>query len=180
MPAPVGHSSQDWLEYIGNNGGSASELHRGSYGGEGKLTIVTPVLDTSAYVSGDVLFVPIAFNGARVVGGRAYLQSIVAADADDQGYAMEFYFFSETVTLGTINVAPSISDADALKFLGMVSLSTGDWIDLGGVRVATLRNLGLMLVPKSDSTNLYVAGITRGTPTHTASGLQLSIGLLWD
>jgi hypothetical protein len=148
--------------------------------GQGKLTLVTPVLDTSAYVSGDVLFVPIAFNGARVNGGRSYLQSLVAVDSDDQGYAMELYFFSETVTLGTINSAPSISDADALKFLGMVSLSTGDWIDLGGVRVATLRSIGLMMVPNAASTNLFVAGITRGTPTHTASGLQLSLGMLWD
>jgi hypothetical protein len=62
----------------------------------------------------------------------------------------------------------------------MVSLSTGDWIDLGGVRVATLRSIGLMMVPNAASTNLFVAGITRGTPTHTASGLQLSLGMLWD
>jgi hypothetical protein len=64
--------------------------------GQGKLTLVTPVLDTSAYVSGDVLFVPIAFNGARVNGGRSYLQSLVAVDSDDQGYAMELYFSSSS------------------------------------------------------------------------------------
>lgn len=167
--------SEPWLMT-----GAAGESHIGAFGGEGKLTIITPVLDTSVYASGDVLFVPIAFNGARVAGGRSYLQSLVVVDSDDQGNPMEFYFFSEAVTLGTLNAAPSISDADALKFLGMVSVSTGDWIDLGGVRVATLRGIGLMMVPKSDSTNLYVAGITRSTPTHTASGLQLSAGMIWD
>jgi hypothetical protein len=167
--------SEPWLMT-----GAAGESHVGTFGGEGKLTLITPVLDTSVYATNDVLFVATAFNGARVAGGRAYLQSLVAVDADDQGQAMEFYFFSEAVTLGTINSAPSISDADASKFLGMVSVSTGDWIDLGGVRVATLRGIGLMMVPKSDSTNLYVAGITRGTPTHTASGLQLSAGMIWD
>jgi hypothetical protein len=160
---------------------AAGENHIGAFGGEGKLTLVTPVLDNgNVYASGDVLFVPIAFNGARVAGGRSYLQSLVVVDSDDQGNPMEFYFFSEAVTLGTLNAAPSISDADASKFLGMVSVSTGDWIDLGGVRVATLRSIGLMMVPKSDSTNLYVAGITRSTPTHTASGLQLSAGMIWD
>lgn len=160
--------------------GGAGEGHVGSFGGEGKLTIITPVLDTSAYVSGDVLFVPIAFNGARVAGGRSYLQSLTVVDSDDQGFAMELYFFSATVTFGTINAAPSISDADALNFLGMVSVSTGDFIDLGGVRVATIRNIGLMMVPNVASTNLYIAGITRGTPTHTASGLQFGAGQIWD
>jgi hypothetical protein len=159
---------------------AAGENHIGAFGGEGKLTIITPVLDTSAYVSGDVLFVATAFNGARVAGGRSYLQSLTVVDADDQGYAMELYFFSATVTFGTINVAPSISDADALNFLGMVSVSTGDFIDLGGVRVATIRNIGLMMVPNVASTNLYIAGITRGTPTHTASGLQFGAGMIWD
>jgi hypothetical protein len=37
-----------------------------------------------------------------------------------------------------------------------------------------------MMVPNVASTNLYIAGITRGTPTHTASGLQLGAGMIWD
>jgi hypothetical protein len=88
--------SEPWLMT-----GAAGESHVGTFGGEGKLTLITPVLDTSVYATNDVLFVATAFNGARVAGGRAYLQSLVAVDADDQGQAMEFYFFSEAVTLGT-------------------------------------------------------------------------------
>jgi hypothetical protein len=146
------------------------------------LTLIefTPTLDTSAYTSGDVLFDTTATTlvfQANKLTGRLY--SIVINDKDDQGAALDVVLLRSNVSLGTVNATPSISDANATEVLGIVSVATGDYIDLGGCRVAT-KLLSLPLPLKSTTTGLWVAAITRGTPTHTASGLVFKLGVERD
>ena len=38
----------------------------------------------------------------------------------------------------------------------------------------------IMLKAAAASTTLYVAAISRGTGTYTASGVRLKLGLVWD
>lgn len=140
------------------------------------LIEVTPTLDTNAYASGDVLFdttaVASVFQPNKATGT---LWSVVINDKDDQGVALDLVFLRSNVSLGTANAAPSISDANATEVLGIVSVATGDWIDLGGCRVATVKGINLPL--KSTTTGLWVAAITRGSPTYTASGLVIKLGI---
>ena len=104
---------------------------------------------------------------------------LVVIDEDDQGVGFDLLFFNATATLGTINVAPSISDADARKLIGRVAVSASDYIDLGGVRVAALSSINQVLKAASGQTSVWIATITRsGAPTYTASGLKLKIGVL--
>jgi hypothetical protein len=158
----------------------AAELHLGQIGAPGDVISVTPTLDTSAYASGDTLFDSTAVASAvRVSAGRAVLQSITVIDKDDQGVALDLFVFDSSVTFGTANAAPSISDADAAKCLGFAQVLAADYIDVGGAKIACVKNIGLPLEAASGTT-LYIAAITRGTPTHTASGLVIRIGLLQD
>jgi hypothetical protein len=160
---------------------AAGEAHIGQVGSPGDVIDVTLSLDTNAYVSGDVLADTQAVATAvRVAAGRAVLQSVTVIDEDDQGTAFDLVFFSANVSLGTENAAASISDADARNCLGFVSIATTDFIDLGGVRIATKTGIGLVLEAAAASTTLYVGAISRGTPTHSASGLRLKLGMLWD
>lgn len=139
---------------------------------------VTLTLDTLAYVAGDVLSDTAAIpNAVARNGGAARLHSIAVIDEDDQGAALDLVFFAANRSLGTKNSPPSISDADARDALGHVSVVTGDYVDLGGVRVATKSAIALVLEASAASRDVYVATITRGTPTHTANGLKLRIGL---
>ena len=141
---------------------------------------VVPALDTAAYTSGDVLFIATTVSDVmRVNGGRALLQSLVVIDKDDQKIAFDLYFFRSNVTLGTINSAPSITDADGLESLGWIAVAGGDYKDLGGVSVATLRDLGLVLEAVAGNKSIYVAAVTGGTPTHTAAGIELRLGLVY-
>lgn len=144
----------------------------------GTVLDLTPVLDTSIYADGDVLFDTIALASAfDYAAGVRTLQSIHILDEDDQGVALDLVFLDTLVTLGTINGAPSITDANARKILGWVHFATTDYIDLGGARIAIKTGIGLMLKAAAASTSLFVAGITRGgTPTYTASGLKLKLG----
>jgi hypothetical protein len=100
-------------------------------------------------------------------------------DKDDQKPAFRMVFFKAAVTFGTLNAAPSISDADAANYLGHVDIAAADYVDLGGVSVACSKGINLLLESASATTTVYVAGmLTAGTPTHTASGLVLNFGLV--
>ena len=138
---------------------------------------VTLVLDTNIYADGDVLAIPQEVTYVfPEVGGKRVLESIVVLDEDDQNIAMDIIFMNATGTLGTINLAVSISDADARKIIGAVNIATTDYFDLINSRLGVKRGLGLVL-QGSASDSLWVAAVTRGgTPTHTASGIKLKLG----
>lgn len=158
----------------------AAENHVGQIGTEGDVFDVTLTLDTSAYASGDVMAdTQTLTNAVRVSGGRAILQSLTVIDEDDQAQAFDLLFFLANRSLGTENSAPNISDTNARDCLGFVKVATTDYIDLGGVQVACLRGLGLVL-EASGSRDLYLGTIIRGAATYTASGVKLKLGLLWD
>lgn len=142
---------------------------------------ITPVLDANAYADNDVLFVPIVVPGAfREAGSTRVLQSVVVLDGDDQAIDMDLVFLNATATLGTINSAVSISDADAAKIIGYVRLTAADDAnDLINSYVYAKSGIGQVLKAASGQTDLYVAGIVRsGTPTFTASGMKIKLGFI--
>jgi len=145
------------------------------------LIAVVPVCDTSIMASGDLIADATAIAGAvRVTGGRAILQSLTILDSDAQGVAFSIYFMSTSTSFGTLNSAPNISDANlAAGLLGRVDVATADYTTLSGAKVASLKNIGLVIeVP---ATTMYFAIVnSTGTPTFTASGLKLFFGLLQD
>ena len=142
------------------------------------LRDVTPPLDTNIYASGDVLFIPVAASMASANGGHGLLHSLAIVDKDDNGGALDLVFLSGTATsFGSINSAVAIDDADAEKILGIVSISSGDYKDLGGSKIVTLTNIGLTLKAESTGTNVYIAGISRDTKTYTGTGLNFRLGI---
>lgn len=152
----------------------SGNLSVGTPGGPKYLTLS---LDTSAYAAGDVLFdFQEVADAARESGGAVLIQSITVVDADDQKAEMDIFVASAAVSLGTENAAPDISDANAATVQKLCTVLASDYEDLGGVAVATMNNLGLVV--GAVGTSIYIGGITQGTPTHTAAGLKLIIGLI--
>jgi hypothetical protein len=149
-------------------------------GGQYALIDVTLSLDTSAYGSGDLLADTQEIAGAFLTaGGYALLHSVTVLDEDDQGVAFDLHFLQNSTSLGTENSAPNMSDANARSnIMCRVPIAAADYTDMGGFRVATVGSLNRMLKAASASTSLYVAAVNgSGTPTFTASGLKLRIGL---
>lgn len=136
---------------------------------------VTPVLDTSAYADNDVLFVPVAIPAYRADGANGparKLVSVVILDEADQAQDIDLIFFDGNVTLGTINGAVNISDADARKILGSVSVVIADYCDTINSQVATKRDVNLIMQNPA-----YIGGVLRsGTPTYAASSLKIKLG----
>lgn len=132
---------------------------------------VTFSLDTNIYASGDVLAATQVISGvSRMKDLTCVLSGITLIDEDAQGVELDVVVLSADVSLGTENAAVSITDANARQILGIVNVS--EWKDLGAAKIATVLNVNLPIKPADGTQNVYVALITRGTPTHTASGLR--------
>lgn len=142
-------------------------------GGNTKTVDVTFSLDTNIYASGDLLAdSQIIAACMRVDDGTGVLSGFSLHDEDDQGIELDVVLLSANVSLGTENAAVSISDANAREILGIINVASTDWKDLGGVRVVTKLNVNQPIKPVTGADDIYVALITRGTPTHTAAGIR--------
>ena len=147
---------------------------------DGDVYTFTPVLETSALADNDVFFVPIEIVQVFEQVKTRVRQSVVVLDGDDQAVDIDLLFFEASVTLGTLNAAVSISDADAAKCLGAVSLlAAEDVVDLVGSTLYTKTGIGLTLKGAAPSTSLWVGGVVRsGTPTFTALGMKIKLGFI--
>ena len=139
---------------------------------------VTPVLSTGAYAQNDVLF---DFTDVDLGQGspvRGTINAFTLLDKDDNGNQVSvFVSDSSTASLGTVNSAVTITDADAATIVGYVD--TGDtYEDLIAskiVRPSAFAPIGF----NSSTGSIYVGGVLRGavTPTHTASGIVIRLYL---
>ena len=142
---------------------------------------ITLTLDTDAYADGDVLAATQEITHVfDEVGGKGAWQSAVVIDSDDQGAAFDIWLLSSNVSIGTENAAVSVSDANAAYLLGTVSVEAGDYYDAGGVQVAVKKDLETPVQAAADSRSLFVACVSRGTGTYTASGVVLRLGFQRD
>jgi len=159
-----------------------SENVIGAVVGKTSFVDVTPVLDTSIYAAGDVLAATFSIPAAvRVNGGTGVLQSIAVIDQDNQRPAIQIFLLSDNVAFGTVNAAPSISDANAVQMLGApITIGTADYTNLGGVAVAGRDGIGKVVKAASGQALYAAILLTAGTPTHTAAGIKLRFGFLQD
>lgn len=143
-------------------------------GGSTKTVDVTFSLDAGgAYAAGDVLADSQVIAACmRVENGTGVLSGFVLSDEDAQGIELDVVLLSANVALGAENAAVSITDADARNILGIVNVPADAWVDLGAAKVATLLNVNVPVKAVTGTEDLYVALITRGAPTHTASGIR--------
>ena len=142
----------------------------------------TPTLDTSAYAQHDILFdfealtLNAGASEARPVRGT--INNFILLDKDDNGNQITEYFSdSSSATLGTFNAAISITDAHAATMLGYVDTGATyeDLIGCKAIRPAAFAPIPFI----STDDKIYVGGALRGsaTPTHTASGITMRIGI---
>lgn len=146
---------------------------------DAKIINVTLSLNAGAYTANDVLadFQEIP-DFVRRNGGIAKIISFAVVDEDDQAAAaMDFYFADAAVSLGTENDVVSITDAHTRSIIGKIAVASTDFEDLINAKAAFLNNVNL-LIKAADSTNsIWIGATTAGTPTQTASGIRVRIGV---
>lgn len=150
------------------------------FGSKTAIVDITLSLDTSQYASGDVLAATQEVaNAVPIATGTAILQSVFLLDKDDQGQPLDLVFLDVSGSIGTENAAAGPTDAVAATILGVVEIAAADYVDLANSQIAVRTNLGIVVKPAS-GTSLYIAAISRGTGTYTASGITLKLGFLQD
>lgn len=152
---------------------------------------VTPVVDTAAYASGDVLWT-VSVELASVFQNRGpashrsasnvALNSISVLQETGSAFDFDIVFLRSNVSLGTVNIAVSISDIDAREVVGFASLASAtDSIALVGSTFYAKEGNAIQMQGVAGDTSLYVAGIARGAVTFTtAADFKLRIGLTQD
>lgn len=138
----------------------------------GNTRTVTFSTDTSAYASGDLVAdTQEITNVFPVANVPQMLTQITLLDKADQKVALKIVFLNASQSLGTENAAPSISDANGEKVVGVIAISADDYVDLGGCAVVTTQ-CALQMKGATDATSLWVAIVNgTGTPTYGASDL---------
>lgn len=136
-------------------------------------------LDTSQYADGDVLAATqkIALASPRSSKYEA-LHSITLLDKDYQGAALDICLLDANKSIGTENNQVSVTDSDAEHILGCIEVAAGDYVDLINAKLVTKTNLGFVVQEASTSGDMYLALISRGTGTYSASGIHLRLGFI--
>ena len=114
----------------------------------------TPNIAEATYSTGDVMTESETIEDAVAIeGGACILQSISAIDLSDTGGTIYVIITDNSGDLGTVGSAPTMADSAADNSLAIVELS--NWVDLGGAKVCTKGNIGLVLKGSSSSKDLY-------------------------
>lgn len=151
-----------------------------------KVLTFTPVVDTAIYASGDVMFIAQELSGVmNDTGGTANLISAVVLDKDNEKVTFDLLFFDSNPanTLGAINAAYALNDADFAKLMGRISVLNADYISSGtNSAEATYKNIQLLLKSAARSKSLWLVGVIRaGTPTFTAAtDVKIQLGFEVD
>ena len=165
------------------DGTHAEVMVIGSGSGSGGLVVVeiTLSLDTNIYASGDVLFDTQELEDVCPLGWPSVLYSLQLLDEDDQAAALDLLFLRSNQSIGTENDAFNPSDAVAREILTEVPILAGEYNDYTNSQQAIKQvsdvGMGIVLQPTA-GTSLYVAGVSRGTPTYSATGMRLRVGFV--
>jgi hypothetical protein len=138
-------------------------------------------LDTNIYATDDLLADTQEIASVFVNSHPVALFDLRIVDEDDQGTAVDIYLLRSNTSLGTENNAFAPTDAMSREMLKRIVIAAGDWYDEGAFRVASKAlpdGIGCILKPTS-GTSLYIAAVCRsGTPTYTANGIRVQLGLV--
>lgn len=128
------------------------------------------------YTSGDVLGAGWTFTSmAAGAGEGGKIVGVALLDDGDVMGGCDLYLSSGSITFGTDNAAPSVSDADAAKLLGTVSLV---FLDVGTSRIAAASNLSVPY--HCDATSLYVYARTQDNNAFFAATDDLHLRLYYQ
>ena len=141
-------------------------------------TIAPATQSTPDYASGDVVFAAIEVPNVALEDTGFLLSNVLLTDNDDIAPVIDLVFLKSAVAVGAVNAAYAFPAASISELLGVVSIASGDWSDLGAFRTAEKKDLNLVLTTPDNSKSIWVVGVARAAINFSsASGLRLNLGL---
>jgi hypothetical protein len=161
------------------------ENHLGAIGGNTVEIIVTPTLTVYAtYVANDFVgtsTAPMDFTpAARINAGSGTIIGATLVDYALQSIACELWLFSATVTPPADSAAWSISDADALKCIGVIPFSTYYASALNSISVGAIPNGQLPFVTAGGDQSIFGCLVTRGAPAYASGDISVRLVIAQD
>lgn len=154
----------------------------GNIGGFTSIVSQAVLTSTTAYSANDNIGGVQTINNAfRNNSGTAtaIIQSVSIWDPDGQGAPLVIDFWMSTPTNGTYtNNSTQDCTGDQSVWLGSVTVSSGDYLELGTQFRATISGVGIPAVGASGS-SIFATIYTTGTPTYS-NNLQLITTYLQD
>ncbi len=144
-----------------------------------KVVSGTPVLDTSAYGTGDRMGSIVTLSAVHPdMGGRIKISSLQVIDLAKQNAQFDILLFDASPTVASAdNAAIDIADAEIIKLVGVIPVLTADYTTAYAANSqATKSNINLIVKTSSTSNDLYMLLVSRGAPTYAASDLIIKIG----
>lgn len=127
---------------------------------------------STSYTAGDQVGTEFTIaNAARASGGTGTIVGVALVDAADIIGAFDVVFTRSSITPAADNAAYSISDADAVKIIGIAQLAGS--LDIGGNRVAQMFNCAIPY--DCAATSLFATLITRSAHTFFAATTDLQL-----
>lgn len=144
-----------------------------------------PVVETGAYASGDLIGEKLTLTNVMENDfNTAVLLSVTVGDQAKQNSALDLIFWAEDPATGTFtdNAALDVDDADLDLIVAVVSVGAGDYVDFSDNSIAFIGGINQIIQASGDdNANLYLAIVSRGTPTYVATGdIRIKVGLLLD
>lgn len=164
---------------------AAGENHLGAVGGHTAVIIVTPTLTTHAtYAANDFVgtdATPMEFAGcARINAGHGRIVGAALIDYALQSIACELWLFATTVTPPADSAAWTIFDADALKCVGVIDLTTYRASALNSISQGEHSYLPMPFKCGAGSTSLFGCLVTRGAPTYASGDVSIRLTVVQD
>lgn len=149
--------------------------------GSGTILEVTLSVPAEAVDDNDVLATTQLLSDEAFLetDGAAEIRFIQVIDKADQGVEMDLVFLTANTSIGTEDSAVSISDDNSEDIAAIVNIPASAYVDLIGCQHAFVGQIGHIIKGPSDSTSLWIAAITRGTPTYAAASLIVRVGLVY-
>ena len=145
-----------------------------------KTIVLDPTVDTSIYASGDLVCEKLTLTNAVLRdGGVCKVEKVIVVDQAKQDAPLDLVFFNSDpdATTFTENVAFNPANADADRIAGVVSIVAADYADFSDNSAACWSGNSITIHSASGH-DLYLAVVSRGTPTYaTAGDLRLIITL---
>lgn len=158
----------------------AGENHIGEFGGRQTSITNTPTLTVaSSYAANDYVGTsasPIVFPVARIPNGSGIILSAVLIDYALQSIPAELWLFDATVTPPNDSAAWTISDADSLKLIGVISFAA--YYASAANSVSPVNNVGLAFKTIGSDINIYGCLVTRGAPAYSNGDVSIRLNVL--
>ena len=136
------------------------------------------VESSTAHASAELLANPVELKFAVKEDGVSFVQGATAIDYDDQGANLDLLFFGENPgSLGTLNAAMAITDAQARMIQGNLAISA--WLDVGAQQVGSPSTAKSIPVRSTNGDmSIWVAARSAGTGTYPTGLITVKIGFL--